>query len=100
MQLLNQKNALEYRSEGHPGNERKARTRTLIQLGGLIEKSGLLPLFDLQTGDDLQKDPETFEGAATLFGALLSLKEEIQLEDADACKTLWNIRGKENLAKE
>lgn len=78
---------------------RKARTRTLIQLGGLIEKTGLLDFVELETGQDLQKDPDTFEGTATLMGALLSLKESFQAEDADAQKILWASRGKEELTK-
>lgn len=78
---------------------RKARTRTLIQLGGLIEKAGLLDFLELETGQDLQKDPATFEGAATLMGALLSLKESFSSEEADAQKILWASRGKKELAK-
>jgi hypothetical protein len=35
---------------------RKKRTRTLIQLGGLVQKSGLLEPLQLKIGDDLQGD--------------------------------------------
>ena len=98
MQLLNQKNILAYRSSNHPRNERKARTRTLIQLGGLIEKAGLLDLVELETGQDLQKDPETFDAAATLMGALLSLKEAFLSEEAQAQKMIWKVQGKKELA--
>lgn len=34
--------------------ERQSRTRTLIQLGGILQKSGLLEAFDIKTGEDLQ----------------------------------------------
>jgi hypothetical protein len=90
---------MDYRSETSSRKIRKARTRTLIQLGGLIEKAGLLDFVELETGQDLQKDPATFEGAATLMGALLSLKESFLSEEADAQKMLWASRGKEELAK-
>jgi len=50
--------------------DRRARTRTLIQLGGLIEKSGLMNLIHIQTGEDLQLDHEAYEKAATLFEIL------------------------------
>lgn len=54
---------------------RKARTRTLIQLGGLFEKSGLMESFDLQVGDDLQKDIDKKDQIFALLGGLLELKE-------------------------
>ena len=38
----------------------RARTRTLIQAGGLLDVSGLLSLCNLETGNDLQGDPESF----------------------------------------
>jgi len=88
-----------YRNGNNPRNQRKARTRTLIQLGGLVEKAGLLEFVELETGQDLQKDPETFEAAATLMGALLSLKESFLSEEAQAQKMLWASHGKRELAK-
>jgi hypothetical protein len=54
---------------------RKARTRTLIQLGGLIEKSGLLDNFDISIGDNLQTDLEKKEQVFALLGGLLELRE-------------------------
>jgi hypothetical protein len=74
---------------------RKARTRTLIQLGGLIEKSGLLPSLDIALGDDLQKDENCFEGASTLLGALMDIQKS--LDDDKAQKMLWTKRGKKAL---
>ena len=96
---MNRKSYMEYRDETNSRKMRKARTRTLIQLGGLIEKAGLLDFVELETGQDLQKDPATFEGAATLMGALLSLKESFLTEEAEAQKMLWASRGKKELAK-
>lgn len=88
-----------YRSEYHPAQMRKARTRTLIQAGGLLEKSGLFECVGLETGDDLQKDPETFEGASILMGAFLSLYDTFHSEECEAQKLLWAARGKRELAK-
>jgi len=53
---------------------RKARTRTLIQLGGLFEKSGLMETFDINVGDDLQMDLGKKENAYAVLGALAELK--------------------------
>ena len=94
MQLHNQKNDRVYRASVH---DRKARTRTLIQLGGLMEKAGLLTCVDLTLGEDLQKDLHTRDSVATLFGALLAIKQELYSPDADAFKLIWKERGKKGL---
>lgn len=57
---------------------RKSRTRTLIQLGGLFEKSGLMESFDLQVGGDLQKDIHKKDQVFALLGGLSELKEMMQ----------------------
>ncbi len=54
---------------------RRARTRTLIQLGGLFEKSGLMETFDVQAGDNLQENLEKKENVFAILGGLLELKE-------------------------
>jgi hypothetical protein len=51
--------------------ERAARTRTLIQLGGLIEKVGLTDMFSIIPGEDLQSEISSLDKAATLYGFLL-----------------------------
>jgi len=60
---------------------RKERTRTLIQLGGLMDKAGLLENFDIALGRDLQKDAELKTPVSALMGALLELKQ-IMTQDA------------------
>jgi len=57
--------------------DRKLRTRTLIQCGGLLRLSGLLEICDILEGEDLQNYPEGYEKAATLLGILLKATEEI-----------------------
>ncbi len=54
---------------------RKARTRTLIQAGGLLEKAGLLESFNLKSGDDLQGDYETKDDVKGLFGLIVDMRE-------------------------
>lgn len=57
--------------------ERKLRTRTLIQAGGLLSLSGLLEQCDISEGDDLQSDPESYEKSAILLGILIDASERL-----------------------
>ncbi len=60
--------------------ERRERTRHLIELGGLVQKSGLVEL----AGDD----------RATLYGALLDLAGRAGDDDGAKALALWKRRGK------
>ena len=60
--------------------ERRERTRHLIELGGLVQKSGLVELAD----DD----------RATLYGAMLDLVARGGDDDSANALALWKIRGK------
>lgn len=60
--------------------QRRERTRHLIELGGLVQKAGLVDLVD----DD----------RATLYGAMLDLVARAQGEGADTVLALWKRRGK------
>jgi Conjugal transfer protein TraD len=60
--------------------ERRERTRHLIELGGLVQKSGLVEL----AGDD----------RATLYGAMLDLAARAGNEDGASVLALWKRRGK------
>lgn len=60
--------------------QRRERTRHLIELGGLVQKAGLVDLTD----DD----------RATLYGALLDLVGRAQGEGGDMVLALWKRRGK------
>lgn len=57
--------------------ERKLRTRTLIQAGGLLSLSGLLEQCEIFEGEDLQSDPEGYEKGATLLGILIEASETL-----------------------
>lgn len=52
-------------------NDRRARTRTLIAIGGLVKLSGLFHICQIEEGDDLQFDINSRDKAATLLGMLL-----------------------------
>ena len=54
---------------------KKARTRTLIAVGSLCEKAGVLQSFGIVLGKDLQKDPEMKEPVAALFKEFVRLSE-------------------------
>ena len=60
--------------------QRRERTRHLIELGGLVQKAGLIELTD----DD----------RATLYGALLDLAGRSRGDDAGDVLALWKRRGK------
>jgi hypothetical protein len=76
---------------------RRARTRTLIQLGGLLEKSGLTHHMNIQIGADLQKDPQQHTAVLKLIGALSMLKDILNQEDIP--QTLLLQKGKQILKK-
>ena len=60
--------------------KRRERTRQLIELGGLIAKSGLIDL----TGDD----------RAMIFGILIDAAATLRGNERDQAQTLWRRRGK------
>lgn len=57
--------------------DRRARTRTLIQMGGLLNMIGLPQLCGIHDGDDLQTNPLNHDKAATLLGMLVHLNEKL-----------------------
>src|SRR5260370_42554639 len=61
--------------------ERRKRTRHLIELGGLVVKSGTVDL----TGDD----------RATIFGALLWMADKLKSDQGEHARALWAAKGKQ-----
>ncbi|MFE0017544.1 conjugal transfer protein TraD [Mesorhizobium sp. NPDC059054] len=61
--------------------ERRKRTRHLIELGGLVVKSGIVDL----VGDD----------RAMIYGAMLWIADKLQRDDGERARKLWAGRGKE-----
>ncbi len=66
--------------------QRRTRTRHLIELGGLVQKAGLVDLTD----DD----------RATIYGALLELVGRARANDASDTLALWKRRGKRAFEEE
>ena len=60
--------------------ERRNRTRHLIELGGLVVKSGIVDL----TGDD----------RAAIFGALIWSADKLKSDQGERARALWAARGK------
>ena len=68
--LQSKKALLQNRLKQALKSERKARTRTLIQMGGLVTMIGLSDLCDIREGEDLQLDINALDKAAVLLGIL------------------------------
>lgn len=71
-------------------SERQSRTRTLVQIGGLAQKSGMLDAFEIQMGENLQ-DYESLYKAARLLGFLCYCVEH--LNESDSIKDEWQRIG-------
>jgi len=81
-------------------NARKARTRTLIQVGGNVLKAGLLEMCGIETGEDLQ-DPANYHKAALLVGFLKSALDDADFNDKniEEWKNLGELILKYDFAK-
>jgi hypothetical protein len=75
-----------------PRTFRRARTRTLIQLGGLVEKAGLMEAFGLRPGADLQKDEAMKTPMLAFFGAMLEVGDLLKREKG--IFELWTLKGR------
>lgn len=65
---------------------RRKRTRHLIELGGLVVKTGIVDL----TGDD----------RAVIYGALLWMADKLESEGGEHARALWVEKGKAAFATE
>lgn len=75
--LQSQKAALENKLKITNRPLRKARTRTLIQMGGLINMLNLPSICGINEGEDLQTDFEASDKAAVLLGMLAHLEDSL-----------------------
>ena len=75
--LRAQKAVLENNLRNINQRQRRARTRTLIQMGGLLNLTSLPEILGIVEGDDLQGDIHTMDKAATLLGMILSFQETL-----------------------
>lgn len=58
---------------------RQQRTRTLIQLGGLVQKSGLMDVLNISPGDDLQ-EYENLAKASQVLGFLFVCLDQVEVD--------------------
>lgn len=72
---------------------RKARTRTLIQAGALVNLVGLLELCDIEEGEDLQLDITSRDKAALLLGILSDAMAHIQSNPSQTDLNKWKETG-------
>ena len=79
--------------------ERAARTRTLIQLGGILVKSGMVKKLGIVIGSDLQQRDDQNTKACCLLGILDTSLSFIQDNPLNAFeekgKKLFSIRTEE-----
>jgi hypothetical protein len=75
--LQSQKAVFENKLKIKNNSLRKARTRTLIQMGGLINMLNLPSICGIDEGDDLQLNFETSDKAAVLLGMLAHLEDSL-----------------------
>ncbi len=73
--LRSEKCALQHRIKKQEKSERHSRTRTLIQLGGLLNLTPLLSIANIELGDDLQA--EHHEKAELLLGILQEMSNQL-----------------------
>lgn len=76
---------------------RKARTRTLIQLGGLVDKSQLTHFLKISLGTDLEKDEPSREKACVILGILLDAHEKLHNDKKNDLYQEFYIKGLLNM---
>ncbi len=74
--------------------ERKSQTRSKIQLGGLLSKSGIMEAFHINPGDDLQ-DYESRPKALQLLGFLITCFEDNTFDEESLEK--WRRVGERHV---
>jgi hypothetical protein len=77
----------------HENQTRRAETRTKIQLGGLVFKSGLTDYLNICAGDDLQLDATKWNDAAILLGMLLDAYEHLLQDKHHDKLNHWKLLG-------
>ena len=73
--LRTKKAALKLKIKKNDNKRRKLRTRTLIQLGGLLDLTPLLSICGIELGDDLQIEHQ--DKAAILLGILITAATQL-----------------------
>ena len=90
--LIAQKASLQHKLKLKNKAERKSRTRTLIQLGGILSLTPLLDICNIHLGDDLQLSHQ--DKADVLLGILSSLLENFSNDISPSDLTHFQNIGK------
>jgi short subunit fatty acids transporter len=91
--LKSEKAALENRSKQQTKKERMSRTRTLIQMGGLLSLVNIPAYFDIEAGDDLQTDLEKRDQSMMLLGLLVTVAEQMPASYSEDRKREFMYKG-------
>lgn len=91
--LQSQKAVLENKLKIKNNSLRKARTRNLIQMGGLINMLNLPSICGINEGEDLQTDFETSDKAAVLLGMLAHLEDSLPLTLSEQVISQFKQKG-------
>jgi hypothetical protein len=85
--------AISYRNQLANKSLRRARTRTLIQAGGLLNLLGFFTICGIEEGQDLQLDFENQDKAAILLGILSEAFERLPIEPSSLQLECWKNIG-------
>lgn len=91
--LKAQRARLEHSEEKRTKRARMARTRTLIQMGGLLSIVTIPRWFDIELGDDLQTDLDKQDQSMMLLGLLATVVEQLPSEFSDDRKIELKLKG-------
>jgi hypothetical protein len=87
------KQALAHQGKLTDKSVRRARTRTLIQIGALVKMVGFFPVCGIEEGMDLQLNLEHQDKAAILLGILLEAFESLPENPSDEQLDKWQRTG-------
>ena len=91
--LQSQKAVLENKLKLNSQSNRKARTRLLIQMGGLVNMINLPSICGINEGDDLQLNLENSDKAAVLLGMLAHLEDSLTPTLSDQVISQFKQKG-------
>jgi hypothetical protein len=79
--------------KGQALGDRRSRTKMLIQVGALVKMSGLLPICDIEEGEDFQFDIASRDKAAILLGIILEAVGKISSPPDAGLLECWRESG-------
>lgn len=91
--LKAQKARLEHLTENKTKQERISRTRTLIQMGGMLSMVNIPRWLDIELGDDLQTDMNKQDQSMMLLGLLSTVAEQLPSTFSEERKTELKLKG-------